>query len=267
MRLKLILRSTGETLIPINYNYPLSGAIYRLLGFGSPEFASFLHNKGYRIDGKSYKLFSFALKPEKCKAERDMLRLLSPVVDLYITTPLDNDFVNFLLTGLYHSKELVISQNRSKTTFSINSLESIPAPDFCNDMSFDLLSPLVLSTKTEHNGKLHQYFLRYNETDEINRILNLNLINKYSLLHGHTYNGEGVSLYWDKTYIDNKIKRGLRISKKVTITRDSDNPIDIIGIQAPFNLKGDPELIKTGYLCGFGERNSMGFGFAVHHIV
>jgi len=30
-------------------------------------------------------------------------------------------------------------------------------------------------------------------------------------------------------------------------------------------LKGNPKLIKVGYDCGFGEKNSMGFGFAVPH--
>jgi CRISPR-associated endoribonuclease Cas6 len=53
-----------------------------------------------------------------------------------------------------------------------------------------------------------------------------------------------------------------RVTKKITINENGRFPIDVIGIQAPFTIEGDPELIKVGYECGFGEKNSMGFGMA-----
>ena len=54
MRIKLKLKSDSSSLT-CNYNYPLSAAIYKLLNFGSNEFAAFLHDKGYRLNGKVYK--------------------------------------------------------------------------------------------------------------------------------------------------------------------------------------------------------------------
>ena len=54
MRIKLKLKSDSSSLT-YNYNYPLSVAIYKLLNFGSNEFAAFLHDKGYMLNGKAYK--------------------------------------------------------------------------------------------------------------------------------------------------------------------------------------------------------------------
>ena len=35
---------------------------------------------------------------------------------------------------------------------------------------------------------------------------------------------------------------------------------DIFCYLAPFEVEGDPALIRNGYECGFGEGNSKGFG-------
>ncbi|MBN2244972.1 MAG: CRISPR-associated endoribonuclease Cas6, partial [Candidatus Aminicenantes bacterium] len=36
--------------------------------------------------------------------------------------------------------------------------------------------------------------------------------------------------------------------------------INIKAFEAPFIIRANPELIKIGYQCGFGEKNSAGFG-------
>ncbi|MCX7985269.1 MAG: CRISPR-associated endoribonuclease Cas6, partial [Bacteroidetes bacterium] len=95
---------------------------------------------------------------------------------------------------------------------------------------------------------------------EINRILNQNLINKYTVIYNQRYEGKGVTLSWDLDYAINAFKKNKRLSKKVTIIKNTENKIDVIGIFCPFYIEGDPELIKVGYECGFGEKNSMGFG-------
>ena len=62
MRLKINLQANNSAFLTSAYQYPLSAAIYKLLKFGSPEFSAFLHSKGYRLEGKTYKLFTFALR-------------------------------------------------------------------------------------------------------------------------------------------------------------------------------------------------------------
>jgi CRISPR-associated endoribonuclease Cas6 len=52
--------------------------------------------------------------------------------------------------------------------------------------------------------------------------------------------------------------KGLRLShfKKI----DKNITTKIKGFEAPFKINADPELIKIGYDCGFGNGGSMGLG-------
>jgi len=47
-----------------------------------------------------------------------------------------------------------------------------------------------------------------------------------------------------------------KISKPISFK----NNIKIKAYEAPFTIKANPELIKIGYDCRFGEKNSAGFG-------
>lgn len=77
MRIRLTLRPIEpKCRIPINYQYPMSAAIYRFLSRGSKEYADWLHSKGYiDTDGKPHKLFVFSKLFIKTKPiiEEDLL--------------------------------------------------------------------------------------------------------------------------------------------------------------------------------------------------
>lgn len=263
MRLRLKLKSTDYSPIPINYNYALSSAIYKLIKLGSPEFASFLHDIGFKLNGRSYKLFTFALKFEDFKVEGNLINLLSPYAYLYISSPLIDDFVKNFIIGTFQNQKIELFADFQKSVFVIYQAELVPVPVLNSEIKFNLLSPIVLSTYKEINGQKKQYYLRYDDDIEvINRVFNLNLQNKYKIIHNAEYKGEGVALTWDESFINKSLDRKKRISRKITITKSLENPIDIIAIQSDFIVKGDFNLVKIGYECGFGEKNSMGFGMA-----
>lgn len=257
MRLKIRLQSKELKLISYNYHYQFSSAIYLLLKFSSPEFSEFLHDKGYKLNGKPYKLFSFSVKFEKYNTNRNGIIPLSPNVTLTITSPKIDDFIKNFVIGTFERQFFTISLGGDEHKFIIKNMELLPEPNFLSEMSFTLSSPMVLSTVKEYNGKLSPYYLRPEEKEEISRILSQNLRNKHNLLYNKDIN-DSVYLEWDSEYL----KRNSRLTKKVTINEFGKFPVDIIGIQAPFRIKGNPELIKIGYQCGFGEKNSMGFGMA-----
>ncbi len=261
MRLRLTLKATSTNQISPNYNYALSAAIYKLLKFGSAEFSEFLHENGYKTKGKTYKLFSYSLRFEKIRFNNSAIELVSPNVFLFVSSPLVDEFIKNIVIGTLRSKKIEIFTNRIKTEFSIEQAELLPEIDYLQNMKFKMLSPMVLSTPKTFNGKQAQYYFRYDDNIEmINKVLNNNLINKYKLIYNKDYNGGTVKLSWDNVYIKRQINKNKRISKKISITKDMNNIIDVIGIQTPFTLEGNPELIKVGYQCGFGEKNSMGFG-------
>ena len=83
-----------------------------------------------------------------------------------------------------------------------------------------------------------------------------NILAKYNLVHHKEFAGNtDFEFSFDPNYIINK--KG-KISKLITF---KDN-IKIKAMEAPFKITADPELIKIGYECGFGEKNSGGFGMA-----
>lgn len=257
MRLKIELHSNNTKRLPFNYHYQFSSAIYLLLKFGSPEFSDYLHNIGYKLNGKPYKLFTFSLKFEKYTTNQNEILLESPRLYLTVSSPKIDEFIKNFVIGSFERTFFYISFGGDEHKFLIKNMELLPEPEFSGEMSFILTSPMVLSTVKEYNGKLSPYYLRPDEKDEINRILTNNLRNKFELINQKTSTGS-VEIEWDENYI----KRHPRITKKITINENGRFPVDVIGIQSPFTIKGDIELIKTGYRCGFGEKNSMGFGMA-----
>jgi len=257
MRIKLFLEAEDDTLT-CNYNYSLSAAIYNFLRLGSPEFASFLHDIGYIHLGKNYKLFTFALRFENIQIKNSTIKLNSKKVSLFITSPLIDDFIKSFILGVFEQKNITITSFYNIFHFKIKQIEILPAVEYKNEMNFHLLSPIVLSIRKERNGEMRQYFLRPEDEEDINRVLKQNLRNKYELINKKNAAEKELTLKWDEEFL----RRHIRVTKKITINENSKDAVDVIGIQAPFTIVGDPELIKVGYECGFGEKNSMGFGLA-----
>ena len=252
MRLKVQLQSIRYSSLTLNYFYPFSAAIYNLLKLSSPEFSTFLHDIGFQSNGRQYKLFTFALKFERIVIQEKNMILFSPETTLIISTPLIDDFIKNFVIGTFEQQFLMVNN----TKFNIKFAEILPDISFSETSKFRSMSPLVLSTKRIHNGKEHQHYLRPEEKDEINRVLLINLTNKYNLIYKTNRTFNECELIWDELYLK---KKG-RVTKKITIDENGTYPIDVIGIQAPFTLKADPDLIKVGYDCGMGEKNSMGCG-------
>ncbi|KAF0149556.1 MAG: putative RAMP superfamily DNA repair protein [Ignavibacteria bacterium] len=260
MRLILQLQ-TSDKYLPTNYNYYLSAAIYKLLKLGSPEFSEFLHTKGYELNGKKYKLFSYALRFERMRIDQSKITILDPAVKLYVSSPIVDDFIQNFVLGTFQTQQIEIADHSIRTKFGITQVESLPEVEFHDCNYFKLLSPLVLSTKRENRNELSQYFLRFNDDiPEINRVFNLNLKHKYELIYKKQYDGTDLQLAWDDAYIAKKLKENKRLTKKVSILKDGIRPVEIIANEVPFSLSGNKQLIKVGYECGFGEKNSMGFG-------
>lgn len=261
MRLKLTLAGVKYSKIAINYNHSLATAIYKLLRFGSPEFAAFLHEKGFHANGKTYKLFTHALKFEETSLSGEYLVLMSPKAYLYISSPLIEDFIKNFVSGTFEAGKIEIFSNYYRSLFTIKQAEFVPDPVFTDEMYFKPANQLVLSTGSEVSGKLVKHYFRYDDDiEEINRVFLQNLKNKYRAVYQKEYQGSGVKLRWDEKYIEEMVKSNKRLSKKTAITRDINKPVNVIGILCPFYVEGDPDLIKIGYECGFGENNSMGFG-------
>jgi len=70
MRFQIKFRLEGKRqVLPLNYQYPLSSWIYKVLQKGDAGLSDFLHREGYRLEnGKTFKLFrncTFPTEPIK----------------------------------------------------------------------------------------------------------------------------------------------------------------------------------------------------------
>lgn len=152
--LKLVSQEKDKTILPINYQYPLSAAIYKILAKGDATYAQFLHEEGY---GKGYKFFTFSDLKLKFKREDDRMKLLDDHVEVIVCFHLPEASQNFV-KGLFKSEEIVIADQKSKAAFKVQSIISLENPlkhfderEIIQTM-VKPISAIVTGTKNEKNN-------------------------------------------------------------------------------------------------------------------
>ncbi|NOZ46156.1 MAG: CRISPR-associated endoribonuclease Cas6, partial [Chlorobi bacterium] len=183
MRFKIeleLLRQNSDNLLPLNYQYELSSWIYKVLNYGNPEFAKWLHSQGYGNNAKHFKLFTFSnLLIEKYKIHADRLKILSPKVTLYISFyPLEA--ITPFVTGLFNNQTVSIGDKISKVSFMVRSIEKNAEPVFTNGMSFRCLSPIIVSYKST-DKKYADYM--YPKGENFIELFRNNLIQKFNVFY------------------------------------------------------------------------------------
>lgn len=249
MRVKLILLAAKQrTLLPPNYNHSVAALIYEIVGRASTDFATRLHNEGYSVDGRRFKLFTFSrIGAHHIRIQDGQLLIEDSTVTLQISSPI-REFAEHFISGLFRSETFNIAGAR----FTLVQAETMPAPAFVSQMSFRALSPITESVRDERGcGR----FL--SPEDDWSPFIERNLVRKYLALNGRPPTDQRLRWTWDQEYLAKVSRRGLKASVLTHI-----RGIKVRGWLAPFAVKGSPELIRLGYEAGFGARNSMGFGMA-----
>ena len=263
MRIKLTLQPQEKSCtIPINYQYPLSAAIYKILYSASSEYANFLHEKGYISEkGKPLKLFTFSyLFIPKVSFKNNMLLMYgAPPCTLFVSSPLIEDFIQNFVVGLFTNQEIVIGNKQTVGRFIIKQVESITTPEFSESENFKCLSPFVLSTMKIKKNKLMPHYYRPDDP-ELEDAIRQNLIQKYQTVFKKPPENENLKFKLDKNFVVRKGGFG-KISKLITIKESNENEqTKIKAIFSPFNLSGSTELMKIAWEAGVGNYCSQGFG-------
>ena len=265
MRIKLTLAATNRSeffKIPINYQYPLSAAIYKILNSGSPEYARFLHDQGYKTpDGRLSKLFTFSYLtiPHKRIEAGIFVVPTSLPMTLFISSPMLDGFVQHLVMGAFAQQRIDIAGHGQRNSFLITQVEAIPAPEFSPVTHFICQSPFVVSTIHERDGKLRPYYLRPDDPN-LSTAVRKNLIQKYYAIHQQSPVDDALEFSLDSGYIS---RRGGpdKVTKLITLKEGHTTAeTRIKSIFAPFTLTGSPDLMRTAWEAGLGEHCSQGFG-------
>jgi len=124
MRFKLTLRTNPGALLPFNYQYPLSAAVYCIIETADTEFATFLHDKGYGHGFKNFKLFTFSDIRTPFQKQGDRMRLTSGEAELTICFYMPLAAENFI-KGLFINQQLEVADRITRTIFQIVQVESL----------------------------------------------------------------------------------------------------------------------------------------------
>ena len=233
MRFKLILEVNKRAfggMLPINYQYEQSAAIYKILSGADEAYASWLHDNGFRLEsGKTFKLFSDTVEwqvgflPEKSTEK--------------------------FIQGVFQDQVFEIGDTKSVVQFIVRSVEVMPEPDYSERMVFSTLSPICLKYQQSDNKVTY-----LNPTDARAPFLLFNgLFDKYKLFYGK-----------DCPYTLSECRlKILDIPKSALIKIKTGMPEEtkIRGFMCRFEVAAPIELMRLMYEGGVGSlNNSQGFG-------
>lgn len=251
MRFKITLQLLPEIKgreIPINYQYELSSAIYRILSNGDEVYAQWLHNNGFQSENKKFKLFTFSrlIAPYGIDKERARLILKSTIIEWYITF-LPKKSTQDFIQGIFKDQRFEIADSISGAAFVVREVQMMPSLNYTSDTIFEAMSPICISQKNER-GKAD--YLSPDHPLYSQAILS-GLKARYQALTGNQYEGE--------SFCDLHVLTKPR-SSLITIKAGTKAATRVRGYLYRFQIKLPDELMQIAYDCGLGEKGSLGFG-------
>ena len=246
MRIKIIADVGAGLTLPINYNSKLVGVIYHFLAESNAEYATFLHDTGYSTGKKRFKLFTFSQLLAKQRRIQGTHIHFGSQLTWYVSSPVETFLSHFADTLLTEGR---LSIGRHRLQIKDVSIPRIPG--FQTRMRMRCLSPIVMSTVRQRDGKQSQHYC-LPEDPALSELIRQNLIRKHEAIYSRTPTDDALTFRFDTDYTHARPRRVTRlVDYKGTQIR---------GVMAPFYVAGSPALIQTGYECGFGVKNSLGFG-------
>jgi len=268
MRFKLTLQVTGSCkLLPINYQYEISAWIYKVIEQSDQEFSWLLHEQGYALGRKKFKLFTFSpldIRPFRIHKKHQRIEILGEQVDLTVSFLIDRAAEEFV-KGLFMHQQLGLGDKLSRVDFEVSQVENLPPPLFESNSAlgesqtvrYRALSPICIAVKqadSPHPKYLHPqdegykgFFVKHLKTK-------LSASQKKATTPGDFKTG------LDTTDINLKILSTKPRSRLVKLKANTAEETLVRGWLFEFELTAPVAVHELGYYAGFGEKNSMGFG-------
>lgn len=237
MRFWVYFGSPEPLKLPRDYNHAVQSMIYRTL---SSDFREFLHNGGFKVGKRCFKLFTFSqLLGEHIVNGAEIV--FKPPVKLCISSPMEG-FIREIANGFLSNSNVNLYGNELRVT----SLEFPERPQIGNKILCRTLSPItVYSTLFMGDGRKKTYYYSPFE-NEFSDLISKNLTKKIQAFTGKEVKG----------FVNVKPQHGLRPREHICIFKGT----VIKGWSGVYMLEGDPEFIEMGYEAGLGSKNSQGFG-------
>uniref|UniRef100_A0AB33J262 CRISPR-associated endoribonuclease n=1 Tax=Prevotella sp. GTC17254 TaxID=3236794 RepID=A0AB33J262_9BACT len=244
-----VLRHRFGNVLPINYQYELSSAIYHILSEADIEYSTWLHENGFesQSDGKRFKLFCFSnLNVPNFRIQRDRLIIESQYVDWYLSFLPENSTQKFI-EGVFRNQIFQIGDIYSTVEFAVRDIQILQAIAYEPEMSFSTLSPICVGY---HESDTTTTYLSPQSSNYEEALL-AGLVSRYEAFYGKPYTGE--------RYCRLRLLSAPK-SKLVVIKAHTPQQIKVRGYSYAFTLALPEPLMHIAYESGLGEKTSMGFG-------
>jgi CRISPR-associated endoribonuclease Cas6 len=218
--------------------------LYKLL---PPELSTFLHDEGYRVDGRPMKLFamSWPLSATQPRESKGKIEYDLPV-RLIVSTPV-LDALDGFVGGAFRNEELRIGN----TSVVCEGVEAMPLTVTSEEVHVKTLSPITCYSQMQRgDGRKYTVYFHPSSPDFSESIHN-NLVKKFRAFHS----GEDSQLPEGKVEIRSVGKIQERVARF-----DERSNFPIKGWEGEFLLKGPIPLLQMGIDCGLGAKNSGGWG-------
>lgn len=256
MRLKLSLHTKQYSLLPFNYQYPLSSAIYKIIQSADAEFAAFLHNTGYGQGHKSFKLFTFSDIKTPFSKNGDRMQLQTGEAELIVCFYMPQAAENFI-KGLFLNQQLQIADHKSKTTFFISQVESLPMAynSSIQKQILQPLSPLVVGKKNNRG----YYDYRSPQDEDFEDCLLHNWMEKYAATN--SANEGALQKLKQKIAINVRLFPHPPQQRLITIKGGTDAETKIRGYtKFRLEITAPEEMLELALGAGLGLHNAQGMG-------
>lgn len=247
LRLKFGIRSGN--FLPINYQYELASWIYKVIERADAQYSDFLHNQGFQLEGRRFKMFTFSqLDARPYQVDGNRIRLLGKELSLTVRFAVDPSMEHFL-TGLFLQQQFGLGDKYNVVDLEVTSVETIAPPVFHTTMVYQCLSPVCVSRVRDDRSA--EYLSP--DMPGYGRLLVQNLVRKTGALVSA---GSSVQDLPDFRFrlLNTPRKKGTHIKAH------TEGHTQVIGYLFHFELTAPVALHELGYDAGFGEKNSMGFG-------
>lgn len=265
MRFKLTLRPyTRYQKLTLNYNHPFSSWIYTRIKESDADYATFLHQSGYRTEDstKNFKHFTFSKFgiPHKARAiekGEDFILLSDRPIYITVSFFIDKAAEDFII-GLFKNQHISIYNKKYQADFLIESVESLATPLTDGSRAlFKATSPMIIAEKRsdgsdEYLSPTDPRFARY---------FAINLLDKYESVYGKglTLDGPSVEKLVNFRLVESEKMR----SKLIWIKQDRNDETKIKGYENfVFELNAPVKIAEVGFFGGFGKfTSSAGMGY------
>lgn len=251
MRLKLTLHHKPNAVLSLNYAYALQALIYKVLERADPRFSHWLHERGYEVSGRNFKLFTFSeLRglPFFIDKAAKTIKYQGNTLTWYVSFCVDEG-VEAFISGLFKNQTLGIMTPEGRIDCTVEGVEMQTLPNFEETMRYRALTPICLTEQSE-NDKYPQFRSPLDSTFEQLLFNNLEYKTKAAFGSSPTPSVLGFKLLSEP-----------RMKGLLTYKRHLAKPIKTIGYTFDFELTAPVEWQMLGYNAGFGGKNSSGFGF------